>query len=439
MMRPEIVTPPPGPKARALIERDRKISSTSNSHPIPLVPESGEGVWLRDVDGNTYLDMMAGIAVNTTGHAHPAVVAAVTEQSKKLMHTCATLFPHEPMPTLAERLVAKLGGGYRCFFGNSGTEGVEAALKLARYTTHRPYFLAFNGSFHGRSVGALSLTASASKYRKGFGPMAYPVTHVPYPNPYRPALGASAESCGDAVLEHIRHLFRTSLPPEDVAAVVFEPVQGEGGYVVPPKGFLKALQALMSEHGILVIADEVQTGVGRTGKFFAFEHEDMQTPDIVILAKGLASGYPISATLFKDKLSTWSAGAHGTTFGGNPVSAAAAMVTLDLVEEGLMANAGAVGGYLIDKMKEVAEEFPRLGDVRGRGMMIGLEFITDPGTKREDEALRDLVMKSAFEAGVLTLSAGPNALRLAPPLILNRDQADIAISTLASVIGKATR
>ena len=438
MMRPEILTPPPGPKARALIERDRKLSSTSNSHPIPLVPESGEGVWLRDVDGNTYLDMMAGIAVNTTGHAHPAIVAAVTEQSKKLMHTCSTLFPHEPLPTLAERLVNKLGGGYRCFFGNSGTEGIEAALKLARYHTHRPYFMAFTGSFHGRSVGALSLTASSTKYRKGFGPMAYPVTHVPYPNMYRPVFGASAETVGDAVLEHIRHLFRTSLPPEDVAAIVFEPVQGEGGYIVPPPGFLKNLQSLMAEYGILVIADEVQTGVGRTGKFFAFEHEAMETPDIVILAKGLASGYPISATLFKEKLNTWPVGAHGTTFGGNPVSAAAAMVTLDLVEAWLMSNAGATGGYLIERMKEVAAEFPRLGDVRGRGMMIGLEFIADPKTKREDEALRDQVMKACFEQGVLTLSAGPNALRLAPPLILTRDQADIAVRTLANVIGTAT-
>ncbi|MBX7214836.1 MAG: acetyl ornithine aminotransferase family protein [Thermoflexales bacterium] len=438
MMRPQIHTPLPGPKAQALLARDRAVISNSNSHPLPLVPESGEGAWLTDVDGNVFLDMMAGIAVNTTGHAHPAIVAAVTEQSKKIIHTCSTLFPHEPLPTLAERLVKRLGGGYRCFFGNSGTEGIEAALKLARYTTHRPYFLAFAGSFHGRSAGSVSLTASSSKYRKGFGPMAYPVTHVPYPNPYRPALGASADSIGDAVLEHIRTLFKTSLPPEDVAAVVFEPIQGEGGYIVPPKGFFKALQSLMSEYGILMIADEVQTGAGRTGKFFAFEHEDMATPDIVVMAKGLASGYPLSATLFKEKLNTWPAGAHGTTFGGHAVSAAAAMVTLDLLDGGLVANAASVGGYLIERMKEVAAEFPRLGDVRGRGMMIGLEFITDPASRGEDEALRDRVMKTAYEAGVLTLSAGANALRLAPPLILDKAQADIAVRTLADVIGRAT-
>lgn len=439
MMRPQINTPPPGPKARALIEKDRALTSNSNSHPLPLAPESGEGVWLRDVDGNVYLDMMAGIAVSTTGHAHPAVIAAVVEQSHKLIHTCSTLFPTEPLPSLAGRLVNKLGGGYRCFFGNSGTEGIEAALKLARYATHRPYFMAFSGSFHGRSAGAVSLTASTSKYRKGFGPMAYQVAHAPYPNPYRPPLGASAESVGDAVLEHIRFLFRTSLPPEDVAAVVFEPIQGEGGYVVPPKGFLKALQQLMAEHGILLIVDEVQTGVGRTGKFFAFEHEGMETPDIVVLAKGLASGYPISATLFKQELNVWPAGAHGTTFGGHPVSAAAAMATLDLVEASLQANAGAVGGYLIDRLKEIAAEFPRLGDVRGRGLMVGLEFIADPDSRREDEALRDHVMKAAFEQGVLTLSAGPSALRLAPPLILTRDQADVAVAALANVIGSATR
>lgn len=434
--RPRMLTSVPGPKARAVLARDSAVMSTSNGHSIPIVADHGEGVWLTDVDGNEFLDMMAGIATNTTGYGHPHVVRAVSEQAAKVAHMCAVVFPHDPVISLAERLNEKVGGGYRVFFGNSGTEGIEAALKFARYHTHRPHFLAFTGAFHGRSAGALSLTASQAKYRKGYGPMAYPVTHVPFPNPFRPPLGSSPQTCGDAVLAHIESLFQTSCPPEDVAAVVIEPIQGEGGYIVPPDGFLKDLNALMKRHGILTIVDEVQTGVGRTGTFYAYQAAGI-TPDVIVSAKGLASGYPLSATLIRAEICNWPAGAHGSTFGGNPVSCAAAHATLDLVERDLMANARSTGALLLDGLRDLQAEFPRMGDVRGRGLMIGIDFVDRPGSTAPDGELRDRVQDEAFKRGLLTLSAGPSALRMAPPLVLRADEAEIAIAILAEAMGAA--
>ncbi len=432
-MKPFVKMPFPGPKARALFERDQKVSSTSNTRGYPILADYGQGVFVWDVDGNCFLDLMAGIAVNTTGYAHPRIVEAVKQQTEKLVHLCYAIFPQEPQIRLAERLNEKLGGGYRVFFGNSGTEGMEAVMKLVRYHSKRPYSIAFTGGFHGRSSFGLSLTASNAKYKKGFGPLIAGVTHIPFPNPYRPIFGATAETVGDAVQDYLEHLFKTTLPPEEVGAVYIEPIQGEGGYIVPPKGFLPALRKLTEKHGILLVADEVQTGVGRTGKFFAMEHEGVK-PDVVVLAKGLASGFPISAVLFKEELSTWEPGSHGTTFGGNTVAAAAAHATLDLLEEGVMQNAADIGSYFIERLKQLQKRFPRIGEVRGRGLMVGLEAVKDPITKEEDPALRDALVKRCYQKGLMVLGAGTSAMRLAPPLIISKEEADLAIELVGEAL-----
>ncbi|AFV75683.1 4-aminobutyrate aminotransferase family protein [Thermus oshimai JL-2] len=428
-MRPEVRTPLPGPKAKAMLERGERVLSPSYVRPYPFVPARGEGAFLEDVDGNVFLDFMAGIAVNTTGYAHPKVLEAVRAQAERFAHVCFSDFTHDPTLTLAERLSGKLGGRYRVFFGNSGTEGIEAAIKLVRHHTGRPYLLAFTGAFHGRSLGALSLTASQSKYRKGFAPLLPGVVHLPFPNPFRPPLGARPEEVGEAVLAHLEHLFRTVLPPEEVAALFLEPIQGEGGYVVPPPGFIPKLKALLERHGILLVADEVQTGAGRTGRFFALEHEGVEA-DIYVLAKGLASGYPLSAVLFREELGSWRPGAHGTTFGGQAVSAAAALATLDLLEGGLMENAARVGAFLLGELRALQARFPFLGDVRGRGLMIGLDF-GSPKEERPD--LRDKAVELAFHKGLLLLPAGPSALRIAPPLVLKEEEAAMGLEILEAV------
>lgn len=428
-MKPRIHTPLPGPKAQALLERGQAVLSTSYIRPYPFVPARGQGVFLEDVDGNVFLDFMAGIAVNTTGYAHPRVLEAVRAQAERFAHVCFSDFTHEPTLSLAERLVGRLGGGYRVFFGNSGTEGIEAAIKLVRHHTGRPYLLAFTGAFHGRSLGALSLTASKSAYRKGFSPLLPGVVHVPFPNPFRPPLGARPEEVGKAVLEYLEHLFRTVVPPEEVAAFFLEPIQGEGGYLVPPPGFIPELKALLERYGILLVADEVQSGAGRTGHFFALEHEGVKA-DVYVLAKGLASGYPLSTLLFREELASWRPGAHGTTFGGQAVAAAAAHATLDLLEAGLMENARQVGAYLLRELKAMQGRFPFLGDVRGRGLMIGLDF----GTQEEERPdLRDKAVELAFKKGLLLLPAGPSALRIAPPLILKEEEAAMGLEILEAV------
>ncbi len=428
-MRPLIRTPLPGPQAQEAMRRGERVLSPSYVRPYPLVPARGEGVYLEDVDGNRFLDFMAGIAVNTTGYAHPKVVEAVRAQAERFAHVCFSDFNHEPTLSLAERLVGYLGGGYRVYFGNSGTEGIEAAIKLVRHHTGRPYLIAFTGAFHGRSLGALSLTASKSQYRKGFSPLLPGVVHIPFPNPFRPPLGASRESVGEAVLDYLEHLFKTVLPPEEVAAFFLEPIQGEGGYLVPPPGFIPRLKALLERHGILLVADEVQTGAGRTGRFFALEHEGVMA-EVYVLAKGLASGYPISAVLFREELGSWRPGAHGTTFGGQAVAAAAAHATLDLLEEGLMDNAAQVGGFLLEGLRELKKRFPFLGDVRGRGLMIGVDF-GDGRTPRPD--LRDRAVQEAFQKGLLLLPAGESAIRIAPPLILSREEAAVGLEILEEV------
>ncbi|MCC7499585.1 MAG: acetyl ornithine aminotransferase family protein [Bryobacterales bacterium] len=424
---PEIITPPPGPRARAVIARDEAVISPSYTRNYPLVAQRASGCIVEDMDGNRYLDMNAGIAVAATGHCHPAVVRAIQMQAAELIHMSGTDFYYPNMVELAERLarLAPGRGAHRVYFGNSGTEAVEAAIKLARYVTGRDKFLAFYGGFHGRTMGSLSLTASRSRQRQGFGPLLAGVFHAPYPDSYRNGLAD-----GERSIRFIKDtLFRQVLPPEEVAAIIVEPVQGEGGYVIPPPEFLQQLRRLADEHGILLVADEVQSGFGRTGKMFAIEHFGVE-PDILATAKGIASGMPLSATIARAELMNWPAGSHASTFGGNPVAVAAALATLDLIEGGLMENAARMGGWLLARMAEWPKRFQHVGDVRGLGLMIGIEIVTGGQSRARDAAFRDRLVQMAFEQGVLVLGAGVSAIRISPPLLLNQQQAEYAAATL---------
>lgn len=435
--QPVLKTPLPGPKSADIIARDKQHLSTSYMRPYPFVPDHGEGVWLTDVDGNTMLDFFAGIAVSTTGHAHPHVVQAVQRQIEKFTHVCLTDYPQEITTSLAERLVKhveKPGEKWRVFFSNSGAEAVEAAVKLARNHTRRQHIISTMGSFHGRTYGAITLTGSKTKYKRGFGPLLPAVSHVPYPNPFRPPLGSTPETCGQAVLEHIESLFVGILPADEVAAIIVEPMQGEGGYIVPPADFLPGLRQLCDKHGILLIFDEVQAGMGRTGKMFSFQHfgnngENCQ-PDIITSAKGIASGMPLGALLAKESVMTWPVGSHGSTYGGNPVAAAASHATLDLLEgkvkhdgcgESLMHNAAEVGEYIMAELKKMGQDFPFIGDVRGKGLFIGIEFVKPDGSP--DGALRDRASMAMFEKGLLNLDCGEAVIRISPPLILTKEEA----------------
>ena len=424
-MRPKLVTPLPGPKAKALIERDSRVISTSYTRGYPLVAERGEGAIIEDADGNQFLDFAAGIAVVSTGHCHPKVVRAIQEQASRLIHMSGTDFYYENMVELAERLAALIPGGVprRVYFSNSGTEAVEAAIKLCRYYTGRKQFIAFRGAFHGRTMGSLALTASKSIQKEGFFPLMPGVHHVPYPDPYR---GPTAMECID-LME--RELFRTTLPPDEVAAIFVEPVQGEGGYIVPPKMFFEELRRLADSYGILLVFDEVQSGMGRTGKMFACEHFGA-VPDVICLAKGIASGLPLGATIARAELMTWPPGAHATTFGGNPVAVAAALATLDLLESELIENAIRVGDHLMSRLRDLPKRCPVAGDVRGLGLMIGMELVRDQASKERAPELRDQLVSMCFERGLLLLGAGPNTIRLCPPLVITKDQADFAVDTI---------
>ena len=408
---PHIITPPPGPKARAIIERDKASTATCYLKEYPLVVASGRGAMVEDVDGNRFLDFMAGIAVASTGHSHPKVVAAIKDAADKFLHICGGDFYYEPLAALAERLAALAPGrdAKRVFLTNSGTEAVEGALKLARHSTRRAAIIAFEGSFHGRTYGSLSLTASKSVQRGGFGPFLPEVYHAPY---------------GDA--DYIeQRLFAKRLDPKDVACIVVEPIQGEGGYIVPPTGFLPALRALCDKHGILLIMDEVQSGIGRTGKFFACEHDNV-VPDITLAAKGLASGMPLGAIIARADIMKWQPGAHGSTFGGNPVCCAAALATLDLVEGGLMKNAATVGATLMDASQKLAKKHKHITGVRGRGLMMGIEL--------DDPALVKRVVLGAFKKGVLLLGAGKSTIRFAPPLVIDDEDVRIATSMVDEML-----
>ncbi len=433
---PHILTPLPGPRATDLIERDSRVLSPSYTRCYPLVAARGEGAMIEDVDGNRFLDFNAGIAVASTGHCHPKVVEAIEEQSKRLIHMSGTDFYYENMVQLAEKLASIAPGGapHRVYFGNSGTEATEAAMKLARYHTGRDKFIAFAGSFHGRTMGALSLTGSKVVQRKGFGPLVSGVYHAQFPDPYRRPEGVSADDYAVSCARFIEdELFRTIVPAEEVAGIVVEPIQGEGGYLIPPAAFLQELRRLADRHGILLIFDEVQCGMGRTGKMWASEHFRV-VPDIFTTAKGIASGLPLSAMIARADVMDWGPGAHASTFGGNPVAVAAALATIELLETQLIANAAQVGAYILDRMRDWPSRFPHVGHVRGLGLMIGFEMVRDQRTKDRAPELRDRIQDQAFQRGLLVLGAGRNAIRLCPPLIITRDQADFAIHTLEDTL-----
>ena len=437
---PNIVTPLPGPKARAVIERDAQFISPSYTRSYPLVAASGQGCIVEDVDGNHFLDCSAGIAVVSTGHCHPQVVEAIQRQAARLIHMSGTDFYYENMVDLAQKLAGLTPGGMprRVYFGNSGTEAIEAAIKLARSHTGRKQFVAFYGAFHGRTMGSLALTASRSGQRKNFFPVMPGVHHVPYADCYRCPYGKTVDTCAVECAKAIEDpLFRTVLPPEEVAAIVVEPVQGEGGYLVPPKKFFDELRRIADLHGILLVFDEVQCGMGRTGKMFASENFGA-VPDIVALAKGIASGLPLSATIARAEIMDWPPGSHASTFGGNPVSVAASLATIELLEQGLVDNAAAVGAHMKARLSEFPQRFPNVGDVRGLGLMIGIELVKDQATKERAPALRDRVVQMCFERGLLVLGAGPNTIRISPPLILTREQADCAVDILAACLLTAT-
>jgi 4-aminobutyrate aminotransferase len=426
---PRIVTPPPGPAAQAIIARDEAWTSTSYIKEYPLAIAGGAGAMAEDVDGNRYIDFMAGIAVTSTGYNHPAVVQAIQEAAGRFLHICGTDFYFDGFARLAERLGRSAPGNSRkrVFLSNSGTEAVEGAIKLARYHTRRPALIGFHGSFHGRSYGAMSLTSSKAKQRTHFGPFLPEVYHVNYPNPYRAGSSDPDASVRES-LGMLQQLFERQLSPDDVAGIFVEPIQGEGGYVIPPIGFLKGLREICDRHDILLVADEVQSGVGRTGKMWACDWEEVE-PDILITAKGLGSGMPIGAFIARESVMTWSAGAHGSTFGGNPVSCAAALATLDIVE-GLLPRVHAMGDRLVAGMRRLQERFPVIGDVRGRGLMIGVEFVKDPATREPYPELVDRLTERAFRKGLLLLGAGKSVLRLAPPLVLDEYDVDTGLGIL---------
>ncbi len=427
MDAPEIRTPLPGPKAKAIIDRDRQFVSPSYTRDYPFVIARGEGAVVEDVDGNRFLDCAAGIAVNSTGVSHPDVVAAIVDQAGKFIHMSGTDFYYEPQVRLAEELarIVPIDGAVRTFFANSGTETTEAALKLARYHTKRQGVIAFIGGFHGRSLGALSLTASKSIQRRGFGPFMPGVYHAPYPDTYR--YDGSADRCAAECLAFITDKILVHLTsPDEIGAIVVEPIQGEGGYIVPPKAFLQGLRELSTKHGMVLVVDEVQSGMGRTGKMFASEHFDLK-PDVVNIAKGIASGLPLGVTCSRADIMTWPPGAHASTFGGNPVACAAANATIALLEGSLVANAAAVGARLMDGLRELQNKHAIIGDVRGKGLMIGVEIVRDRATKERAPEQRNALVQAMFRRGVLTLGAGLNAMRLAPPLVLSQVQADTVL------------
>lgn len=428
---PHLVTPLPGPRASQIIERDNKILSPSYTRGYPFVMSRGEGALVEDVDGNSFLDFNAGIAVVAAGHSHPRVVAAIQEQAAKFLHMSGTDFYYENMVDLAEKLAALMPGQgpNRVYFGNSGTEAVEAAIKMARYHSGRDKFIAFVGGFHGRTMGSLSLTGSKVVQRKGFGPM-IPVHHIPYAYCYRCAYGKQPETCNVECVKVIEdQLFKTILPAEEVAAIVVEPVQGEGGYVVPPRKFHEELRRLADKYGILLVHDEVQCGMGRTGKMFASEHFGVD-PDVITLAKGIASGMPLGVTVARADVMNWRPGAHASTFGGNPVAVAAALTTIELLEESLVENAATVGAHILDRMIDWPRRFKYVGNVRGLGLMIGFELVTDKETKERAPNIRNRLEEMAFERGLLILGCGTNSIRLCPPLVVTKDQADFAVDTL---------
>ncbi len=437
---PTLLGPLPGPRAQKIIEEDTALISPSYTRGYPLVAESGRGAMLRDVDGNIFLDFAAGIAVCATGHSHPEVVAAIQEQAAKLIHISGTDFYIPNMVELARKLAAGTPGDFpkKVYFGNSGAEAIEAAMKLARYYTKRKNFIAFYSCFHGRTFGALSLTSSKTIQRKGFGPFVPGAFHTPFAYCYRCPLNLDYPACEVACAQFMeKTLFKTVVEPESVAAIVVEPIQGEGGYVVPPKEFLQMITEVARKYDMLIIADEIQSGMGRTGKFWASEHFDF-VPDIVATAKGVASGLPLGAIIARDDVMNWTPGAHASTFGGNPVSCAAALKTIELLEKGMMENARVQGEFLSRQLARLKDAYDVVGDARGLGLMQAIEIIK-PGKVKDskNKALRDKIVDEAFYRGLLVLGCGENGVRLCPPLLVDRGQVDCAVSILEESIKAA--
>lgn len=441
--RPQLRTELPGPKAQEIIAADTQFVTPSYPRPnFKLVAERAAGVWVEDVDGNTFLDCNAGVAVCSTGHCHPEVVAAIQKQAAELIHMCGTDYYYRQMPDLARKLdeIVPVPSPTKTHFANSGTEAVETALKLAMHATGREKFIAFFNSFHGRTLGSLSLTSSKSAQRRGFKRQALDVVHVPYPNEFRNPF--SPADCGDggagqgALTWIEERLFKTTTPPEEVAAIVVEAVQGEGGYVPAPRNFLQGLRRICDQHGILLIVDEVQSGMGRTGKMFACDHYDVK-PDIVCIAKGIGSGLPIGACVARADLMTWKPGAHASTFGGNPVCIAAALKTIELLEGGLVNNSAAVGEYLKAGLERLMYKYDCIGDVRGMGLMLGVEFVHDRMSNQPAPELRDRVEVECFERGLIILGAGTNTIRWSPPLILTKENVDVALEIFEEAIKAA--
>jgi 4-aminobutyrate aminotransferase len=424
---PHLVTSLPGPRAQAIVQRDRAVTSPSYTRDYPLVVSRGQGCMVEDVDGNVFLDMTAGIAVTATGHAHPEVVKAIQEQSARLLHMSGTDFYYEPMVELAEQLAIRAPFPQpqsnaefpaKIFFTNSGAESNEGAIKLARYYTKRSLIVAFLGAFHGRTYGAMSLTGSKAVQRANFGPLVPGVTHIPY--------GTHAS------LDYLeQQLFTTILPPQEVGAIVVEPIQGEGGYIVPENGFLKRIREICDRHGILMVVDEVQAGMGRTGRLFAIEHWGVM-PDIITTAKGIASGLPLGAILARPELMTWPPGSHATTFGGNPVACAAAIATLRLLESGLMTNAIQMGEFLQTSLTQLHQKFPRVSLPRGKGLMVAVDLLDEQGNL--DYKLRDRIIQEAFLRGLLLLGCGKAAIRFCPPLVIDSDQIQIALQIISEIL-----
>ncbi len=431
----------PGPKARAMLKRDSAVISPSYPRDYPFVMDYGKGSWLWDVDGNRFLDFMAGIAVNSTGHAHPEVVKAIQEQAEKFLHISSDFY-HHGMVSLGEKLdeIAPMQEAAVTFMTNSGTEAIETALKLARFRTGRTNFIGFTGGFHGRTMGAVTMTASKSLYHRGFYPLMNGVLHAPFPNPYRPILERkTGEDYGEAVVRYIEEqLFRQIVPAEEVAGILVEPIQGEGGYIVPPAGFFPALRALCDKYGILLIADEVQSGMGRTGKWWAIENFGVE-PDIFTSAKGIASGVPLGACVARKSVMTWERGTHGNTYGGNPLACAAALKTIELLEREYMQNAADVGQYALDALAEIAARHPSIGEVRGIGMMIGVEFVSDKVSKEPADKLRDAVVHHAFERGLLLLGCAKSVIRIAPPLSMSKAEMDEGLKIFEESVSLAEK
>jgi 4-aminobutyrate aminotransferase len=435
MEKPQIRTELPGPKAQEILQRDKKYISPSYTRGYPLVVKSGRGMIIEDVDGNTFYDFAAGIAVCATGHAHPKVREAIQNQAGKLIHMSGTDFYYAEQVDLAQNLAEITPGTFekRVFYGNSGTEAVECGMKLARWYTKRVKMFAFLGAFHGRTMGALSLTASKAIQKERFAPFVPEIIHVPYAYCYRCAFGQTYGECNFECILHIEHYLEKLVSPADVAAIFAEPVQGEGGYIVPPPEYFGKLKRLCEEHGILLVDDEVQAGFGRTGKMFAIEHWNVQ-PDIICMAKGIASGMPLGACVASSEIMSWPPGAHASTFGGNPVSCAASLATIELLKNGLVENAATVGKYMLGRLKEMQEKFEIIGDVRGKGLMMACELVKDRKTKEPAKKEPEKIMYDAWRNGILLLPCGKNSIRFMPPLIVTEEQAVIALDVFEKAL-----